>query len=132
MITFTDRYGGRAPAWIRGCHGDCEAMGFYPTQEWSIEDERERGVRPRGTPEADGTPDDGWRFVKCPECRGTGRVPWWVSLSRIPAWIIKGLRFIASHYSYPARSPQETPWQRFRTLVWCAFGSDLVAIWRRY
>ncbi len=52
------------------CKGDCEGMGFYPTDdptEWPP------GTRPAGTPEPDGTPDDGWRFIKCPKCNGTGR-----------------------------------------------------------
>ena len=31
-IEFTDRYGGNPPSWLRGCHGHCEAMGYYPVQ----------------------------------------------------------------------------------------------------
>ena len=30
QVEFTDRYGGHAPSWLRGCHGDCEAMGWVP------------------------------------------------------------------------------------------------------
>jgi hypothetical protein len=30
-IEFTDRYGAEGPPpWLFSCHGDCEAMGFYP------------------------------------------------------------------------------------------------------
>ena len=31
-IEFTDRYGGNPPSWLRGCHDDCEAMGYVPVE----------------------------------------------------------------------------------------------------
>jgi hypothetical protein len=105
-------------------------MGWYPTQdvaEWPAD------ARAPGTPEENGTPDDGWRFVKCPLCKGTGRVSWWISLARVPRWIVRGTkttwRFTVDRYMIP---PDWSLWQRFKLAVWCGFGSDIVAIIRRY
>lgn len=72
-MVFEDRYtatGRPHPNPWTICKGDCEGMGFYPSNDPS---EWPEGTRPLGTPEPDGSPDDGWRFIKCPDCRGTGR-----------------------------------------------------------
>jgi hypothetical protein len=59
-IIWTDRYGGNYPDPATVCKGQCDGMGFYPTNdrtEW---------------PE-DAMPDEsGYVFVKCAECDGTG------------------------------------------------------------
>jgi hypothetical protein len=121
-IEFTDRYGGNPPAWIRGCHGDCDSMGFYPTQDQS---EWPTDARQFGTPEEDGTPDDGWRFVKCRECNGTGRVSWLVSVARIPRWIWKGIRFAQQAMGKDQVPPEYTFADRLKLWLWCSYGADL-------
>ncbi len=128
-VEFTDRYGGRAPAWIRGCHGQCKAMGFYPTKDRSQWPE---GTRPPGAPEEDGTPDDGWRFVTCRKCNGTGHVSWFRSIARIPLWIWKGIRFARVALDAKVNPPEWTFRKRFACWLWCSFGSDLRAIIKRY
>ena len=45
-IIFTDRYGGNYPDPKTVCKGQCEGMGWYP----------ENG-----------------KFIKCPDCNGTGK-----------------------------------------------------------
>lgn len=129
QIEFTDRYGGRAPAWIRGCHGDREAMGFYPTKDQS---EWPAGTRALGIPEDDGTPDDGWRFVKCASCSGTGHVSWLVSVARIPRWIWRGLKFGKQAMRRDFSPPEFTVWDRFKLWMWCSFGADIGRIIRNY
>lgn len=76
---------------------------------------------------------DGWHFVRCPSCAGTGRVSWLRTSARIPRWIIKGARFLPfalDATTYPTNSPK--PWTFHRRLwlgVKCAWLYDLG--WRR-
>jgi hypothetical protein len=121
QIEFTDRYGGNCPAWIRGCHGPCEAMGFYPTQDRS---KWPAGTRPVGTPEEDGTPDDGWRFVECPDCGGSGHVSWFRSIFRIPRWLWRSLRFIIRVARDSEFDPRQTFRQRLRLGIYAGFWCD--------
>lgn len=71
-LEFVDRYSALGipypePATV--CEGQCEGTGFVPTQVGDEEPwhtlwlEAEKG-RPS---------DDGWHFVKCPDCKGTGK-----------------------------------------------------------
>jgi hypothetical protein len=132
-IEFDDRYTGTPMEhrpWLRGCFGDCEALGYFPepdprrwpimTRPWpsdpSVGDERvdfQTGLRfyftgpgwdPRGGARLDepddaewraavvergwwvprSAKDDGWAFLKCPECNGTGTVGYRKGLSRLP------------------------------------------------
>lgn len=89
-IEFTDRYGGNLPSMITGCRR-CEAMGCFPTTDQGV---WPADAPPPGTPEPDGTPDDGWRFVRCNGCGGTGRVPLRVGLRRVPSLWAGGARFV--------------------------------------
>lgn len=65
---FTDRYGGNYPDLDTICKGDCEGMGYVPVSEttegykekWKAAEEKE--------PTA-----DGYHFVKCNQCEGTGK-----------------------------------------------------------
>lgn len=69
QLEITDRYGGHWPDPATVCSGPCDGMGRYPSDdpaEWP------EGTRPLGTPRSDGTPDDGWRFLVCPVCEGSG------------------------------------------------------------
>jgi hypothetical protein len=127
QFEFTDRYGGNAPAWIRGCHGPCEAMGFYPTKDQS---EWPAGTRAFGIPEEDGTPDDGWRFVKCPECNGAARVSWLTSIARIPRWLWRSGRFIFRATMDRDFDPNAPFLKRLKIAVWAGFWCDAVRIWR--
>lgn len=85
-VEFTDRYGGRAPSWLRGCFDQCEAMGVIPvfmrvdgTKDARPPDE----TRPElitawqnaHAQDGDRLEDicDGWHFVQCPSCKGTWR-----------------------------------------------------------
>ena len=70
-IIFTDRYGGHPPSVKTICPGQCEGMGTVPIrkherrQPWRrlwLEAEK---VKPS---------EDGWHFVKCPTCGGTGKL----------------------------------------------------------
>src|SRR3990167_2151324 len=110
-IEFTDRYGGNPPSWLRGCHGDCEAMGWVPIYraEFDISDsdifmiedhplgdgeirawdEAHREAKQAGDHEC-----DGWHFVACRECHGTGRVSKRTTIARVPRWLVKGARFL--------------------------------------
>lgn len=60
------------------CRGQCEGIGIYPVgfEEW----EAMGGRQPRVVPQQDEEgrwesfpPADGWLFVECEVCRGTGR-----------------------------------------------------------
>lgn len=109
-VEFTDRYNGNDPWWLTACHGDCEAMGYIPVylsrpeveQIWdnrgkiypsTIEKDPEL-IKRWWTAERDHPSDDGYHFVRCPQCEGTGKVQWYISLTRIPKWIIRGFKFV--------------------------------------
>lgn len=72
-IEFVDRYSATGTPYPNPwtiCSGPCEGMGVFPSDnpgEWPA------GTRPPGEPEEDGTPDDGYRFISCERCNGTGR-----------------------------------------------------------
>lgn len=115
-IEFTDRYGGRPPSWLRG-HFECEAMGVRIRVPYG----------PDGTIAAD-TPIDEWEFYQCPECKGTGRVPWCVSVARVPRWLVKGGRFVWQMgivRNRECRPPDWSWWREFWLAVKCAYLYDL-------
>ena len=70
MITVSDRYGGNYPDVETMCKGQCEGMGLVPIHRndirpkwrriWIVEEK----IKPS---------PDGWHFVKCPTCGGTGK-----------------------------------------------------------
>ena len=112
-VEFTDRYDGRAPSWLRGCFGDCEAMGYVPVP-------RERN------PDGSINVETEWDMVKCPTCRGTGRVSWLTTVARIPRWMWKGATFMKM--VAPAREMHPPSWtarQRWWLCFKCAFLYDL-------
>jgi hypothetical protein len=67
---FTDRYGGHYPDTDTMCKGDCEGMGFVPVKapatnsayynKWQEAEAKEHA-------------EDGWHFVQCNDCNGTGK-----------------------------------------------------------
>ena len=137
-IEFTDRYGGRAPSWLRGCHDDCEAMGWVPvfvavreplpdeaTPSESESDPRWLALWNEAHAKPHDEPCDGWHFVRCTGCDGSGHVSWFVTVARIPRWIVKGLRFYSTAMQ-PQISPPEWTWRmRFNNYLNAAFLSDL-------
>jgi hypothetical protein len=141
---FTDRYGGHAPSWLRGCFDDCEATGHVPiegpsnlpTEGRVIGAER---ISARWLPvwteshQAAITADpmhestcDGWHFVLCPSCHGNGTVSRWRSLARVPRWLWRGACFLVSNTRNPyMRAPWTTTRQWYWLLVKTAFLWDL-------
>jgi hypothetical protein len=73
-IEWTDRYGGNYPNPATMCNGDCDGMGCYPhsiNDPSSTDHERAEIARIQ----ADlGVEHDGWYFVRCPTCNGTGKM----------------------------------------------------------
>lgn len=71
-LAFTDRYnalGIPQPDPMTMCKGQCEGTGWVPV----CEDEQEEPFRSLWQQaEAEGPTDDGWHFVPCPTCEGTG------------------------------------------------------------
>lgn len=137
QIEYTDRYGGRPPSWLRGCHGDCEATGYVPVA-FAVHNDDPGAVcvdaeaDPRyveqwqaAHAQHDDKDCDGWHFVPCPDCNGTGRVPMRESLRRIPRWFVKGLVFFRGTWNYPGPLPK----QRRLAFIWlqvkCAWLYDL-------
>jgi hypothetical protein len=54
------------------CIGECEGTGYVPVEEH----EREEPWRTLWLEAEQVEPaDDGWHFVKCPACKGTGKRP---------------------------------------------------------
>lgn len=97
-VEFTDRYGGNIPSWLRGCHGDCEAMGVVPVKRG---DSREPWATLWAQAERAEPSDDGWHFVRCPSCHGSGRVSWFMSVLRIPRWLYRASRMAWMFTTHP-------------------------------
>ena len=69
-IIVTDRYGDNPPDPATVCGGTCEGMGCVPIHEDET-DEKWKVLWDEAEKESHA--DDGWHFVKCPECNGTGK-----------------------------------------------------------
>ena len=71
-MIFTDRYkalGLPYPDPQTMCQGPCEGTGCYPEDDpvdpaWQVEHAKEHEE-----------PCDGWHFLRCPDCNGTGLAP---------------------------------------------------------
>lgn len=137
-IIFTDRYGGNPPSWLRGCHGECEAMGFYPEPCDAYTPTGDGcHVKPHNPPRPCPKPNehaqadfDGWHFLRCPDCQGTGRVPWYVSIARLPCWLAKGARFFDLMARPRYRATHMTTVEHLWLVFKCAFVYDLVRAFR--
>lgn len=103
-VEFTDRYDGEPPSWLRSCHGECEATGWVPGDEL----------------------DD--PFSKCTACHGTGRVSWFVTVTRIPQWLRKGAQFMWAARHREMHPPDWGFRQRTWVLFKCAYLYDLKRI----
>lgn len=144
-MEFTDRYGGRAPSWLRACHGGCEAMGVLPIHRNGFDaalDGLELADQPLTTAELAawdalhvdeqfrGDPCDGWHFIPCTECGGSGRVSWLRTLARLPGWAVCGARFFLTALNHPGNPPTWSLWRRVRIAAWSAWGADLARLLR--
>lgn len=69
---------------------------------------------------------DGWMFIVCSDCEGTGRVSWWRTIGRIPRWLWKGARFcVEAHPWAPIHNPATPDARRAWLTFKCAFLCDL-------
>jgi hypothetical protein len=114
-IEFTDRYralGIPYPSALTVCRGQCEGTGMVPVY---MESSREphagecRPVEQEEDPrlaalwqeaEAAHPADDGWHFVRCPDCAATGRQQgWlpWIFLRNLPRVLAGKARFARFH-----------------------------------
>jgi hypothetical protein len=147
-VEFTDRYGGRKPPW-HYCRGGCEAMGAVPvklpTTRFVVDTEAEDGLgevhavaeddhrllalalaaHERGDGhEPDGT-CDGWHFIMCPDCGGSGEISKLRALRYLPGKFWRTLGFVWSHgvrgYSRP---PWWTRRQQLVAVLRVAVGKD--------
>lgn len=82
-----DRYGGTGPDPLTMCDGQCEGFGRYPAKFDDLQAALSAGPNQQNVREAvrwatahtapDAHPDgvcDGWHFVLCPTCLGTGEM----------------------------------------------------------
>lgn len=67
-MEFTSRYGKNLPDPDSMCSGDCEGTGWVPVEEGDAEYAREWAEAEKLNPT-----EDGWHFVECKECGGSGR-----------------------------------------------------------
>lgn len=137
-MQFTDRYGGKSPSWLRGCHSQCEATGWVPVYNPIGDDDADiervleyDDIDPRflmawEAAEKIKPSNDGWHFVECPDCHGTGRVPWYVSIERIPSWFTNGLKVFRELLRH--RSPGTNSWAHAWLCAKCAWLYDLLRL----
>ncbi len=73
---FTDRYGGQpGPDPATMCQGPCEGLGVYPQSINSLDDAsaHERAEVARVLAGGQQDLSDGYAFIRCEACGGTGR-----------------------------------------------------------
>jgi hypothetical protein len=144
QVEFTDRYGGNAPSWLRGCF-ECEAMGSYPVKAhgqlteaeatnqklvvWDDHNDYRRALSAYEDAAVQrrivrhGLEADGWYFIPCRICSGTGRASWLRTLTRIPRWLWKGVPFTFIHA--PRASSHMSYWSAAWLGFKCAYLVDL-------
>ena len=156
-VTFDDRYGGKVISWLRACLCGCEATGYVPHKPaWAVRGPK--GWRPDPDklravygPIAKGEPatkaemhydsewlrletinkaHDGYHFVPCYFCGGSGRCTWIRTIGRIPRWIVKGVRFWWQNADRAeVFGPNTTRRERWVFVFKVAFLADL-GLWR--
>ncbi|MEK6878627.1 MAG: hypothetical protein AABY22_03415 [Nanoarchaeota archaeon] len=133
QIEFTDRYGGNPPSWLRGCFDDCEATGYVPIKKRGtgldqvFRNEKKEKIYDAlwDQAEKESPSDDGYHFVKCPSCKGTGLVSWIRTILRVPRWIVKGIKFTFTAPTMGSKRTLRDIWLAFK----CAFLFDL-GLWK--
>lgn len=149
--------GGRHVSYLRVCLGGCEAMGVVPHKPvWAVRGprgwrpdpsklERVYGPIAAGEPpskaeasndlkwielEKAHTAHDGYHFVACYFCGGTGRASWIRTLARVPRWIVRGVKtFCQFAERAEVYGPNTTRVERWALSFKVAFLADL-GLWR--
>ncbi|WP_433357669.1 hypothetical protein ACQP25_44730 (plasmid) [Microtetraspora malaysiensis] len=142
-VQFTDRYdalGIKPPLVLTVCRGQCEGTGAVPVFVDSearraerkrrgrtrciIEDEPDPRLRALWEQaEAEDPADDGWHFVRCPACEGTGRQrgPFlWVLAKNLPRVLKQKARFARFHLFSTATWRKDVPhpvWFNVRLVI---------------
>lgn len=136
QIEFTDRYGSDGPpSWLRGCLSGCDATGHVPIYKeksgtvldlvFSRKNMKKVYDQLWEEAEKEKPTDDGWHFVCCPACQGTGLVSWFETMKRIPRWIVRGVSFMIHAPNMNGKLTFADIWLKFK----CAFLSDL-GLWK--
>lgn len=74
-LEITDRYqalGIQRPNPETMCQGQCEGTGIVPVSR-KESDPVFKSLWEEAEKQHPNLPDDGWHFVKCPDCHGTGK-----------------------------------------------------------
>lgn len=129
-VEFVDRYGEAGPpSWLRACFGQCEGTGRYPVFDPATP-LRRGDCRPKDDLTAyerraidlckrrTGVEADGWYFILCPDCHGSGRVSWPRTFARIPSWLVRGVRTM---YEFRPSAPMHVPEWSYGRRLWLAF-----------
>lgn len=113
-IEFTDRYdalGIPRPSLLTVCREHCEGTGYVPVflaegrtrtetpMSILMDDEQDPRLAAAWlAAETESPTDDGWHFVKCPDCDGTGRTKgFWPRLRQVGFWLHKKWEFTRHH-----------------------------------
>ena len=68
---WNDRYGGKYPDPETVCKGPCDGMGCFPVYKNAT---KPAHIVLWEKAEYKKSSKDGWHFVKCPDCSGTGKI----------------------------------------------------------
>lgn len=112
-VEFTDRYdalGIKPPKQLTACYGSCEGTGVVPvyreceataTASCTLAGETDPKLITRWEQaEAADPTDDGWHFVRCPSCEGSGQAKGMLTpLRRLLPQAIRNARFAWQHLS---------------------------------
>lgn len=121
-MKFFSKHGTYSGSWLRSCHGPCEATGWFPSDDPSEWPPR---TRPLGFPARDEEIDDGWRFIPCKECSGTGQASLTISILRLPLWLWRGAKIIWRITSRYDKACGLTRWENTKLAVKIAYLIDL-------
>lgn len=67
-IEITSRYGTNLPDPDTMCSGECEGTGYVPVMKNDLEYQLDWEMAEKENPS-----DDGYHFVKCHDCKGSGK-----------------------------------------------------------
>lgn len=115
QIEYVDRYTGleNVPSPLTCCHGQCEALGVVPV---TADCDDPRLALLWAEAEAKEHADDGWHFVTCPDCGGTGRGTLATTVRFLPGYLVRKARFLPFALHPDRRAPHMT-WPEHIRLV---------------